>query len=97
MLRNFFRPEDTSWRERPWTTAGGRTKTIRELDDDHLRNIIFYLHREAGWVYNRQGHSSYDIIWMNSVPENRESVLEVMLREADYRKLTWSRNGNPRR
>lgn len=91
MIKQLFRRFQTSpaWRETPWTTAGGRTRPIRELDDDHLRNIIFYLHRESGWVFNKMGYSSHDIIWKNEVINERKTVLDLMLREAEYRKLSW--------
>lgn len=82
-------PADLSWRDTPWTTANGQTKPICELSDSHIRNIIFYLHRETGYKCKSDGMSAREIIGYAGVWDKRTEVYDLMLREAEYRKLSW--------
>jgi hypothetical protein len=86
----FEAPEpDLSWRETVWGTADGVKKPLHALTDGHLRNIIFYLHRETGYVLKREDYTTFDIIGYNGVWDKRRPIYELLLMEAAYRNLSW--------
>ena len=87
---NIPAPEpDLSWRETVWTSVAGDEKTIAMLTDDHLRNIIFYLHRETGFKMRMDDMNTDDIVRFNNVWTQRQSIYKLMLMEAEYRNLSW--------
>jgi hypothetical protein len=87
---NIPAPEpDLSWRNTVWGTADGVKKPLHALTDDHLRNIIFYLHRETGYVLKREDYTTFDIIGYNGVWDKRKPIYKLMLMEAEYRNLSW--------
>lgn len=80
---------DMSWRKTMWGTADGVTKPLYALTDDHLRNIIFYLNRETGYVLKRDEYTAAETIGYNGVWDKRKPVYDLLLMEADYRHLSW--------
>lgn len=80
---------DLSWRQTMWGTADGIKKPLYALTDSHLRNIIFYLNRETGYVLKRDDYTPAEIIGYNGVWDKRKPIYELLLMEAEFRKLSW--------
>ena len=66
-------PEEVSFRDLVWTTADNRRVKVRDMDDAHVINIIWFLHR-------RLTHGGY--------PGDR-LLLENFCNEAQFRNLPW--------
>ena len=74
-----------------WTPSGGSPIMLKDLTDDHLRNLIFFFNREYGYNYAlTPGSSSGGMLNRNEVMPSRRDIYLYMRKEADYRKLSWS-------
>lgn len=80
---------DLRWRDEVWTSADGLGTKLCDLEDNHLRNIIMFLNRETGYVFASLKEPRDAIIDFNNVLLVRQPIYNLMLREADYRKLSW--------
>lgn len=81
--------EDLNWRNTEWYSADGRITLLKDLDDDHLRNIIFYQQRETGYTLGKASVTPNEVVRHNDVRVQHQSSFDIMRREADYRKLSW--------
>lgn len=81
--------EDFSWRDKQWHDGYGNLILVRDLTDEHLRNIIYYLHRETGWLQGNNRVSSSEMMVTHNVRVDRRDAFELMTKEANFRKLSW--------
>lgn len=93
-LRMFNFGEDDAWRDQVWTTREGREVRLRDMTDDHLRNTIFYLVRRNGQLdswYRYKNGSLDSIQTVVTYPERRWPIYASLIREAEHRRLSWTR------
>lgn len=71
-----------------WTTLNGTGITIANMTNAHLRNCIFYLHRQRVLIECNRKNSMYiNVVDMN--PRDTSTAYDIMLQEADRRGLPW--------
>lgn len=70
-----------------WTTADGRRLRVCDMEDDHLRNTIFYINKAYARMYAQAGPDSD--LWIENTPSGSFVIYDAMRREADRRRLRW--------
>lgn len=83
-----------------WITNDGQVIPIVELQDRHLRNIIFYLNKRFGQLQERDAkleiplyETSCSVI-MGNTPLDRWPIYADLCKEADRRNLKWVPESN---
>jgi len=70
--------EEPAFRSVEWTPLHGTPTMLKDLPDDYLRNVIFFIQRRSTGADPLQDNIKGHPLW------------EAVTAEADYRKLSWS-------